>query len=260
MTAPLPTPNTRDYSTQSLRSYRGAAASYLKSREDQPLCVEKVKASASSPTAVAATPCGSPPRFRPSHPSRCRSRTPSPPHQAASSTTPTPGGESAKSPRTISPGGTPASSAGSALRQAAAQQLTTTTTPVGGHRVRWAEDLVASCYTRPRTLRKDVSALFYSRADELRFRREVACHDEKEEETTDVGGDQQHPPLGSPKQEQRKDYVISKAVVVFGNSTKTYGGCALEATTTSTALDDEATESTFSFDDAAFWNGLLTWS
>ncbi len=165
---------------------------------------------------------------------------------------------SSKAPRTISPGGTPASSAGSALRQAAAR----------GHRVRWAEDLVASCDTRPRTLRKDVSALFYSRADELRFRREAAtsadneCRDEPPSSSV-VEGDSEdppQPPLGSPKQEQqRKDYAISKAVVVFGNSTRTYGGCAMEATATA-ALHDDETESTFSFDDAAFWNGVLTWS
>lgn len=276
MTAPLPTPNTRDYSTQSLRSYRGAAASYLKSREklilkgpDQP-CVEGKKSPA----------CGSPPRFRPSHtPSRCRSRTPSPPHHPTSTT---PGGSleggetSSKAPRTISPGGTPASSAGTASRQAAAEseQLI----PSRGLRVRWAEDLVVSCYTRPRTLRKDVSALFYSRADELRFRREAEksvdneCHDEPSEEldgssssspNLEGGGEQDnlpHPPSGPIKQEQqRKDYAISKAVVVFGNSTKTYGGCAMEATATA-VLFDEKSESPFSFDDAAFWNGLLTWS
>jgi hypothetical protein len=269
MTAPLPTPNTRDYSTQSLRSYRGAAASYLKSREkttlelDPPSCVE---GNASSPPPA----CGSPPRFRPSHtPSRCRSRTPSPPHHQPNSTVPVgsaiTGGETgSKAPRTISPGGTPASCAGSALRRAAAR----------GHRVRWAEDLVVSCYTRPRTLRKDVSALFYSRADELRFRREAATITDDEPSTAEKmegsspsspvvegdGEDHSHPPLGSPKQEQqRKDYAISKAVVVFGNSTRTYGGCAMEATAT-VALHDEETESTFFFDDAAFWNGLLTWS
>jgi len=123
-----------------------------------------------------------------------------------------------------------------------------------------------------------VSALFYSRADELRFRREAAtiadneCLDKPSKaemmegsspSSPVVEGDGEghpHSPIGSPKQEhKRKDYAISKAVVVFGNSTRTYGGCAMEATATA-ALRDEGTESTFSFDDAAFWNGLLTWS
>lgn len=70
-----------------------------------------------------------------------------------------------------------------------------------------------------------------------------------------------HQPLWSPQRE-RKDYAISKAVVVFGNSTRTYGGgalptgCAIEA-----ALEAEASSAaSFSFDDAAFWNGQLTWS
>lgn len=276
MTAPLPTPNTRDYSTQSLRSYRGAAASYLKSREktnlegpDQP-CVEGKESPA----------CGSPPRFRPSHtPSRCRSRTPSPPHHPTSTSTvgSLEGGEtSSKASRTISPGGTPASSAGTVSRQAATESEQYL--PSGGLRVRWAEDLVVSCHTRPRTLRKDVSSLFYSRADELRFRREAErsmdseCHDEPLDKmegsspsslNLESDGEQNHlphPPSGTIKQEQqRKDYAISKAVVVFGNSTKTYGGCAMEATATAVLLDEE-TESAFSFDDAAFWNGLLTWS
>jgi hypothetical protein len=269
MTAPLPTPNTRDYSTQSLRSYRGAAASYLKSRE------KKFNSPTSSlelehpPSSCSSSPaCGSPPRFRPSHPSRCRSRTPSPPSSPAAAGE---GETSSKTPRTVSPGGTPATSAGTSSRQAAKQEAQL---QPGRHRVRWAEDLVVNCYTRPRTLRKDVSALFYSRADELRFRREAEtttivdkeCRDEPSEEDEPEGGslpsspDLPHPPLGSTKQE-RKDYAISKAVVVFGNSTKTYGGCALEATTSPTSLADGATtESTFSFDDAAFWNGLLTWS
>ncbi len=74
------------------------------------------------------------------------------------------------------------------------------------------------------------------------------------------GKDHPQPPVGSPKQEQQcKDYAIFKAIIVFGNSTRTYGGCAMDATATA-ALHDDETESTFSFDDAASWNGLLTWS
>jgi hypothetical protein len=124
--------------------------------------------------------------------------------------------------------------------------------------VRWADDLVASVQTRPRTLRKDVSALFYSRADEKRFRREAETEASVPEAPTATAAD--HKPLGSPLGGERKDYAISKAVVVFGDSTKTYGielgggGCASEA-----AFEAERALS-FSFDDAAFWNGRLTWS
>lgn len=66
-----------------------------------------------------------------------------------------------------------------------------------------------------------------------------------------------HKPLWSPTRE-RKDYGISQAVVTFGNSTKTYGSgavsCAVEAAREAEAL------ASFAFDDAAFWNGQLTWS
>lgn len=78
--------------------------------------------------------------------------------------------------------------------------------------------------------------------------------DESEPPTSpDDGG--RHRPLWSRR--ERRDYAISKAVVVFGDSTKTYGGsgcCAVEA-----SLEDKAAPA-FSFDDAAFWNGQLTWS
>ncbi len=72
--------------------------------------------------------------------------------------------------------------------------------------------------------------------------------------STDLKED--HKPLWSPQRE-RKDYCISKAVVVFGETTKTYGaGCALEA-----AIDSwNANAAPVAFDDAAFWNGVLTWS
>lgn len=132
---------------------------------------------------------------------------------------------------------------------------------------------MASVRTRPRTLRKDVSALFYSRADERRFRQEAAfaaeddddwCESLEEDSLTSLSDDEPegqgtgHEGLWSPPR-RRKDYAISKAVVIFGNATMTYGdagssvgGCAVEA-----ALE---TDKAFSFDDAAFWNGLLTWS
>jgi hypothetical protein len=74
--------------------------------------------------------------------------------------------------------------------------------------------------------------------------------------TTDEGS---HAPFAST---ERKDYAISKAIVVFGNTTMTFdsksiwsspGGCAVEAQATSGVEG-------FSFDDPAFWNGVLTWS
>jgi len=68
-----------------------------------------------------------------------------------------------------------------------------------------------------------------------------------------------HKPLWQQR-DQRKDYEISKAVVKYHGSSKTYGGglspvnCALEVTSL------ESNTVSFSFDDAAFWNGQLTWS
>lgn len=118
--------------------------------------------------------------------------------------------------------------------------------------------------TRPRTPRRDVAALFYSRADERRFRREADAREATEEEAAS----QKEQPLEQPSEglglwspnRQRRDFGISKAVVVFDGASKTYapaplvGGCAVEA-----ALENNAVEG-FSFDDAAFWNGQLTWS
>jgi len=114
--------------------------------------------------------------------------------------------------------------------------------------------------------------LFYSRADEKRFRQETAfavddewCESLEEDSLTSLSDDEQEDPatdhqrgLWSPTRE-RKDYAISKAVVVFGDATMTYDGshagrCAVEV-----ALEAEMASS-FSFDDAAFWNGQLTWS
>jgi len=40
-------------------------------------------------------------------------------------------------------------------------------------RVRWASTLITSVQTRPKTLRKDIPSLFYSRSDEKRFRKEA---------------------------------------------------------------------------------------
>ncbi|KAL7516573.1 hypothetical protein ACHAWX_001573 [Stephanocyclus meneghinianus] len=181
--------------------------------------------------ATAQSPCGSPPRYRDSQ---------SRPHKA---------------PRSISPGGTPASSP--CLRGGPSPPAATRS------RVRWAAQLESSVVTRPKTCREDIPALYYSRADERRFRKEAELEEREElrpssppiDSWTACGGDIQrsHP--------ERRDYGISKAVVVFGDTTKTYdsniwsfpsGGCAAE----SNAVKDAA----FSFDDPAFWNGILTWS
>jgi hypothetical protein len=105
--------------------------------------------------------------------------------------------------------------------------------------------------------------LFYSKSDERRFRREAeqAVDDEWCESVEEVipsppQEEQEHKPLWSPERE-RKEYAISKAVVVFGETTKTYGGgCALEAAMESWSSN----ETPIGFDDAAFWNGVLTWS
>lgn len=126
--------------------------------------------------------------------------------------------------------------------------------------------------TRPRTLRKDVAELYYSRADEKRFRKEAAfavpeptdqptakpeepfaLMDQPtlvpEDDSTSFG-------LWSPTKE-RRDYAISQAVVVFGDATLTYG--AAPAVVSPCAVE-VSSEEPFSFDDAAFWNGRLTWS
>lgn len=231
--------------------------------------------------------CGSPPRFRPpsscGNTSRCRSRTPSPPHSSGGGTgdcsSSSSSSLSSKTPRSVSPGGTPASSAGRALRSLQGA-------PPTPRSVSWSTKLVTSVTTRPRTLRKDVASLFYSRADEKRFRREAefavpdddwaeqldedslgSLSDEEEgsEDCVDNTNSaattaDSHKPLW--QRDQRKDYAISKAVVTFGNSTKTYGlptPCSVEV-----ALEAEKAssphQSSFSFDDAAFWNGQLTWS
>lgn len=119
---------------------------------------------------------------------------------------------------------------------------------------------MTSVWTRPRTPPEQRAKLFYSRADEIRFREEAAyaCDDDwldqlEEDSLPDESS-------FSPTQQQRElrtNYSISKAVVVFGSTTRTYGsggGCALEA-----VLESEKA-SAFSFDDAAFWNGQITWS
>ena len=292
MTAPLPTPT--DYSSNGLRrSYRGVATSYLKSREEGMMGNSPPLEPCEQWTSPA---CGSPPRFRPpsscgsnSSSSRCRSRTPSPPGDDCPSTS---SSLSSKTPRSVSPGGTPASSAGLALRKSQRQPASSCEGAPTPRSVSWSTKLVTSVTTRPRTLRKDVASLFYSRADEKRFRREAefAVPDDDwaeqldedslgslsdDEEGSEDNGDNitnsaatssataTHKPLW--QRDKRKDYAISKAVVVFGNSTKTYGGqvqvqqvptpCSVEV-----ALEADKASSSFSFDDAAFWNGQLTWS
>ena len=101
--------------------------------------------------------------------------------------------------------------------------------------------------TRPKTCREDIPKLFYSKADERRFRREAELedHSSNDEETTSA----------SP----RKDYAISKAVIVFGETTKTYDSSIWSFPATNCAIE-ASNQKDFSFDDPAFWNGILTWS
>lgn len=261
-----------DPSRHALRSYR-EAASYLAESERRHLRLQPsrpLQANGGERKKKPA-PCGgsSPPRSRPVS-SRCRSRAPSPPQPCDDQGRPC----GNKAPRSVSPGGTPAASAGAALRQGEGQG---SPPPAEDRRVRWATAVVASVRTRPRTPREDVPILFYSRADEKRFRREAESTPPVEEAWGDAppatplaaappraspprkNFRSVHKPLWSPQRE-RKDYAISRAVVVFGDSTRTYAppapprglGCAVEV-----ALESEAP---FSFDDAAFWNGQLTWS
>jgi len=258
------------------RSYRGAA-SYLKSREGsrrlEP-CEQSTCDSASKS------------RLHVRHnatTSRCRTRTPSPPHSSTdgvreSSITLSPSSSVSKAPRSVSPGGTVSASARAALRGSNNSSRSTQLQP----HVRWASTLVTSVQTRPRTLRKDVPSLFYSRSDEKRFRKEAetALPEDDEpaanyrqldedslgslsDDDSSYDGDEgsTHKPLWQSR-DQRKDYAISKAVVKYHGSSKTYGGglllppvnCALEVTSL------ESNTVSFSFDDAAFWNGQLTWS
>lgn len=167
-------------------------------------------------------PCGSPPRFRERSPPQSR------PLKAA---------------RSVSPGGTPASSP--CLRRPSDVNPKARTPSPG--RVRWATTLEQSVVTRPKTSREDIPKLFYSRADQRRFRREAELDDHSlnDEETSSA----------SPK----KDYSISKAVIVFGETTKTYDSSIWSFPTTNCAIE-ASNEKDFSFDDPAFWNGILTWS
>ena len=279
MVAVLHTPNnSSDYYSHDLRrSYRGAA-SYLKSREGsrrlEP-CEQSTCDSASKS------------RLQVRHnatTSRCRTRTPSPPHSSTdgvreSSITLSPSSSVSKAPRSVSPRGAIAVSARAVALRGSNSSRTTQLQP----HVRWASTLVTSVQTRPRTLRKDVPSLFYSRSDEKRFRKEAEFalpEDDSDEpaanyrqldedslgslsdDDSSYDGDEgsTHKPLWQSR-DQRKDYAISKAVVKYHGSSKTYGGgqlppvnCALEVTSL------ESNTVSFSFDDAAFWNGQLTWS
>mmetsp|Transcript_8221 Transcript_8221/g.12314 ORF Transcript_8221/g.12314 Transcript_8221/m.12314 type:complete len:224 (-) Transcript_8221:343-1014(-) len=172
--------------------------------------------------------------------SRTRSRTPSPP-QSSHTSRQSSLRNSSKVPRSMSPGGTVASSAPDVSRRRG---------------VRFEKRLVTAVYTRPKTPMDQRAKLFYSRSDEIRFREEAAyaCDDDwldqlEEDSLPDETA------YGELQQQQRTTYSISKAVVVFGSTTRTYGGgCAVEA-----ALESEKASAS-SFDDDAFWSGQLTWS
>mmetsp|Transcript_1980 Transcript_1980/g.3255 ORF Transcript_1980/g.3255 Transcript_1980/m.3255 type:complete len:232 (-) Transcript_1980:194-889(-) len=183
---------------------------------------------------------GSPSRSSTS--SRTRSRTPSPPQSSHTSRQQSSLKNGNKVSRSISPGGTAASSAPDVSRRG----------------VRFANLLVTAVYTRPRTPLDQRAKLFYSRSDEIRFREEAAyaCDDDwldQLEEDSLPDENAYSSPEQPHHQQQRTTYSISKAVVVFGSTTRTYGGgCAVEAALKS--------EKAFSFDDDAFWSGQLTWS
>lgn len=237
-----------------LRSYRGAA-SFL-AQHEQLINVDEDSKSRSQERLQSPAPCGSPPRFRPtSSPSslprrRCwdeRSQSPPPATgDAGSGTSP-----ASKLPRSVSPD--PVSSPVARTMPAPRKNC--------ARRVSWAYNLIASVQTRPRTLPKDCSKLFYSKADEKRFRREAESEDDEARhvEPQNMAEEQSHQPLWSP-QKERKDYLISKAVIVFGQTKTTYGGCAAEAAITSIPSAEALQTKPFNFDDAAFWNGDLTWS
>mmetsp|Transcript_25877 Transcript_25877/g.40604 ORF Transcript_25877/g.40604 Transcript_25877/m.40604 type:complete len:232 (+) Transcript_25877:103-798(+) len=210
------------------------------SRGEESSCLNPPPLEPSSSTKVVPPLCcGSPSRSSTSH-SRTRSRTPSPPQSSHTSRQSSLRNSSSKAPRSVSPGGTAASSAPDVTRRG----------------VRFAKRLVSAVYTRPRTPIDQRAKLFYSRSDEIRFREEAAyaCDDDwldqlEEDSLPDENA------YSSPEhqQQQQRTYSISKAVVVFGSTTRTYGGgCAFEAARES--------EKAFSFDDDAFWSGQLTWS
>jgi len=229
-----------------LRTYR-YATSYLVGSEltklEKPTALTS-PAVASPTSSTCEAPSSSLHRFR--TPTRCRlrsDRTPSPPRPGANG----------KAPRSVSPGGTPSASAVESRK-------------LPRRNVTWAPVLVASVQTRPPTLPRDVPLLYYSRADERRFRREA---DEErcqlDENNQDRSWTEQphddHEPLWS-SDAKVKDYAISKAVVIFGETTRTYGPGGTVApdqdpTCPSTCPSHRGV---LNFDDDAFWNGQLTWS
>ena len=217
------------------------------------LAPEEADASASD-RSRAHPACGTPPRPRQSS-GRCRQRerTPSPPRPCWNLN---------KSQRSVSPGGTAAGSAVEARR-------------TSERRVSWAQSLVDAVHTRPRTLRVDVASLFYSKADERRFRQEASSPQGPDHDEFNPGlhgnqgpdGEVGHRPLWSAQRGDRAPYSISKAVVIFGSQTRTYGsGCVVSDLEDARRPDPTSSPSAgyprdiFSFDDAAFWNGQLTWS
>ncbi|KAL7455524.1 hypothetical protein ACHAWC_007067 [Mediolabrus comicus] len=215
-------------------------------RSDENSCRKSPPLEATSPKGGPFS-SGSPSRFRGAagSSSRTRSRTPSPPQSSPASRQSLLRINSSKAPRSISPGGTAASSAPAVTRRG----------------VRFVNQLVTSVWTRPRTPPGQRAKLFYSRADEIRFREEAAYACDDDDDWLDQLEEDSLPDESSytpqTQREQRTKYSISKAVVVFGSTTRTYGiggGCALEA-----ALENEKA-SAFSFDDSAFWNGEITWS
>ena len=111
---------------------------------------------------------------------------------------------------------------------------------------------------RPRTLRKDIPSLYYSKSEMIRFRREAEALELLEKLSVEVKQSEDTDKL------KLKPFTISKAVVVTDNSTKTYeSGVVTYANLWSVDLDalkgkPEATRDV-SFDEDIFWVGQITY-
>ena len=127
-------------------------------------------------------------------------------------------------------------------------------------RVSWATSSPRT-YSRPRTLRKDIPSLYYSKSDMIRFRREAEAVELLEKLSVEVKQSEDTDKL------KLKPFTISKAVVVTDNSTKTYeSGVVTYANLWSVDLDalkgKPEVERKVSFpewDVDEFWTGMITY-
>jgi len=111
-------------------------------------------------------------------------------------------------------------------------------------------------YSRPRTLRKDIPSLYYSKSDMIRFRREAEAVELLEKLSVEVKQSEDTDKL------KLKPFTISKAIVVTDNSTKTYeSGVVTYANLWSVDLDalKHEAERKVSFDNDEFWTGQITY-